>query len=91
MCSRQLDLKMEILPRMFRCKNIPLFGHSNMGIYLGNVYRAVPKHFLDVTDVHIRFQQACSESMAEHMRRNMHFYSRNCSVLIDHPAYRLVR
>ena len=64
-------LNMEFFSRMFCCQNIHLFCHRYMGIYLRNVNRAVPKHFLDIADIHICFQQACGEGMAEHMRGNM--------------------
>lgn len=62
---------MKLLSGMFCCQNIPLFGHCDMSINFCNINRAVPEHFLNIADIHIRFQQACGEGMPEHMRGNM--------------------
>ena len=62
---------MKVLSGMLCRQNIPLLGHCNMGIDFSDIDRAVPKHFLDIADVHICLQQACSEGMPEHMRSDM--------------------
>ena len=62
-----------------------------MGIDLSNVNGAVSKHFLYVADVNISFQQAGGKGMTEHVRRDMHFYRCQGSVLIDHSSDGLVR
>ena len=55
-----------------------------MGINLRNMNGTMPKHFLNVADVHIRFQEAGGESVAEHMRSDMHIYSCYGGVFINH-------
>ena len=62
---------MKILPRMLRRQYIPLLRHRNMRIDLRNIDRAMPQHFLYISDIHIRLQKAGGESMAEHMRRDV--------------------
>ena len=62
---------MEIFSWMFCCQNIPLFRHCNMGIDFRDIDGAMPKHFLDIADVYICFQQACGEGMPEHMWGDM--------------------
>ena len=76
---------------MFSGENIFLFGHGYVGIDLSNINGAVSKHFLYVTDVDICFQQAGGKGMTEHVRRDMHFYRCQGSVLIDHSSNGLVR
>lgn len=76
---------------MLSGENIFLFGHGYVGIDLSNINGAVSKHFLYVTDVDICFQQAGGKGMTEHVRRDMHFYRCQGSVLIDHSSDGLVR
>lgn len=83
-------LKTKILPRMLIRQDIPLFCHCHMCIYLCYINRAMPKHFLDISDIYVRLQEARSESMAEHMGRDMQLYCGEGGVLVYHPADRLV-
>lgn len=76
---------------MLRSKDIPLFRHRHMGINLCNINRAVPKHFLDIPDINIRFQKACCKGMAEHVGRDMQIYGGKGGVLVYHPAHGLIR
>ena len=61
-------LQPKILPRMFGCQNVTLLGKRNMCVDLGDVDGTMTKHFLNVADVYIRFQQTGCESVAEHVR-----------------------
>lgn len=56
-------LYMEIIPRMFFRKYVPLFGHGDVGIDFRNVNGAVPKYFLDIADIDVGLQQACGKGM----------------------------
>ena len=83
-------LKTKILPWMFICQDISLLCHCHMCIYLCYINRAMSKHFLDIPYVHVCFQEARRESMAEHMGRDMQLYCGEGGVLVYHPADRLV-
>ena len=71
-------------------QNVPLFGHSHMGIDFSYIDGAVSQHFLDVADVNICFQKACGEGMAEHVRGNMQTDGSKGGIFSDHSADRLV-
>lgn len=75
---------------MLRRQDIPLFRHCHMGINLRNMNGTMPKHFLNVADVNIRFQEAGGESVAEHMRGNAHFNAGKRGIFTDCTAHRLV-
>lgn len=62
---------MKIFSRMFCRKDIPLFGHGNMGVDFRDVNGTMAKHFLDITDIDICFQKAGGKCMAEHVRGDM--------------------
>ena len=82
-----VKLYMKIFSGMLRCQYITLFRHSDMGIYFCDVNRTVSQHFLNVADIHIRLQKACSKCMAEHVRRYVLVYGGESGIFVDHSAY----
>ena len=61
-----------------------------MRIDFSNVNGAVAKHFLNVADVYICFQQAGGEGVPEHMGRDMHLDCCQGTVSIYHSPNGLV-
>ena len=69
---------------------IPLLSQCDVGINLGYVDGAVPEHFLDVADVHVSFEEACGEGVAEHMRCYVQVDGGEGTVFVYHAADGLV-
>ena len=42
----------------------------------------MPKYLLDISDINVRFQKTCSESVPEHMRCDMHIYGSKRSIFM---------
>ena len=82
---------MKIFSWVFGCKNIPLFGHGNMGVYFGDIDGTMSQHFLNIADIHICFQKAGGEGVPQHMGCDMQFYGGKGSVFVDRSADRLIR
>ena len=85
-----VNLHPKIFPRMFPRKDRPLFCDCDMRIYFRDVDRAVTEHFLNVADVHVGFQQAGGEGVAEHMRRDMDVDRSQSAVVVDRAADGLI-
>ena len=85
------ELYTEILSWMFRCQDIPLLGHGNMGIDFRNVDGAVSKHLLDIADINISLQQTCGKGVPEHVWGDVQVDGGKNCVFVDNAAYRLVR
>lgn len=71
-------------------KNIPLFRQSDMRVNLRGVDGTVPQHFLDITNVYVRFQKTGGESVAEHVGRDVQMNGSKRSILLNHSAHGLV-
>ena len=93
LCERIAGSKLytEVLPWVFCCQDIPLFGHCNMGIDFCNVDGAVSQHFLNIADINISFQQTGGKGVPEHMRSDMQVYCCKRGILGDDAAYGLIR
>ena len=76
---------------MFRCQDLSLFGHRNMGIDFCDVDRAVPQHLLDIADINISLQQTCGKCVSEHVWGDMQVYCCKSGILVDDATYRLIR
>lgn len=61
-----------------------------MCVDLGDINGTMAKHFLNVADVYICFQQTGCESVAEHVRGDVLVDCGTRSVLVDHPPDRLI-
>jgi hypothetical protein len=72
-------------------QDISLPGYGHMCIDFCDFDGTVSKHFLDVADVHVGFQQAGGKGVAEHMRRDVHVNVCQGAVFADHPLNGLVR
>ena len=72
-------------------QNILLLSVGHMGIDFSRADRTVSKHFLNIADVDILFQQQSSKGVSEHMGSNMLFYSGKIGIAVDHKTDRLVR
>ena len=72
-------------------KNIFLFCIRHMCIYLSCTNRAMPKHFLDIPDIYILFQQKCGKRMSEHMWSDMLADSGKLRIAVYHEPDRLIR
>ena len=81
---------MQIFPGMACGEDVPLFGHGDMRIDGCDVDGTVSKHFLNIADIHIGFQQTGGECMAKHMRRNVQVDSCQRSVFVNHSPDRLI-
>ena len=68
---RRMLLQMKIFPRMLGGQNVTLLGECDMCIDLSDIDGTVTEHFLNVADVHIRFQQAGGKGVAEHVRSDV--------------------
>lgn len=68
-----------------------MLRHCDMSVYFSDVNRAVAQHLLNIANIDICFQKACSKGMPKHVRGDMEFYSRNRGIFIYHPSNRLVR
>ncbi len=79
------------IPRMFIHQNILLLSAGHMGIDFCRADRTVSKHFLNIADVDILFQQQSSKGVSEHMGSNMLFYSGKIGIAVDHKTDGLVR
>ena len=53
-----------------------------MGVDFRDIDGTVPKHFLYVADVHVRFQQAGGEGVSEHMGRDVQINRSDAYLLI---------
>lgn len=71
-------------------KNIPLLRQGDMRVNLRGVDGTVPQHFLDITNVDVRFQKTGGEGVAEHVGRDVHVNGSKRSILLNHSAYGLV-
>ena len=85
-----VNLHPKIFPRMFPGKDRPLFCDCDMCIYFRDVDRAMAEHFLNVADVHVGFQQAGGEGVAEHVRRDMDVDRSQSAVVVDRAADGLI-
>ena len=83
-----IDVK--VVSWMLGRQDISFLCNGHMSVYFCDMDRAVAQHFLNISDVHICFQKACSESVPEHMGRNMQVYSRQLSIFLYYPANRLI-
>ena len=82
-----VKLYMKIFSGMLRCQYITLFRHSDMGIYFCDVNRTVSQHFLNVADIHIRLQKACSKGVTEHMWCYVKIYGGERGIFVNHSAH----
>lgn len=71
-------------------QNIFLLRIRHMCINFRCADRAMPKHFLDIADIHVLFQEECGEGVAEHVRGDVLFDSGDLGVVIDHKAHGLI-
>ena len=75
---------------MLRGEDISLFGHGDMRVDLCNIDRTMSQYLLDISNINIGLQQACSEGVAEHMRSDMHVNRREGCIPVDHSADSLI-
>ncbi len=74
------------IPGMFIDKNIFLFCIGDMCVYFCCADRAVAKHFLNIPDIHILFQQQGGKRMSEHMWGNVLADACQGGVAVDHKT-----
>ncbi len=72
--------RMDLISGMFFGEDIPLFLARHMGIDLSCHNGTMSKQSLDISDINTLLQQERRKGMAEHMRRNMSFYSSQLAV-----------
>ena len=75
---------------MLRSKDVPLLRQGNMRIYFRDIDRTVPQHFLDITDINIRLQEAGGKCVPEHMGSDMEGNGGQGGIFVDHPPDSLV-
>ena len=61
-----------------------------MGVDFRDIDGAVAQHILYVADIHVGFQQAGGESMAEHMRGDGKINAGKGGIFFYHPADGLI-
>ena len=76
---------------MFGGEYIFLLRQSNMCINFCYCYGAMTKHFLDIPNIDIGFQQACCEGMSKHMWGYMQVDGSKRAVFVNHSSDRLIR
>lgn len=84
------NLNPQIFTRMFGGKDIPLFRQGDMRVNLRGVDGTVSQHFLNITDVDIRFQETGGKGVTEHVGRDVQMDGSKRSVLLNHSAHGLI-
>ena len=71
---------------MFCCQYIALFSYRNMSIYFRDINRTMTEHFLNISDINIRFKKTSGKCVPEHMRCDVQFYGSQRAVFVNHSA-----
>ena len=75
---------------MFCCQYIALFSYRNMSIYFRDINRTMTEHFLNISDINIRFKKTGGKCVPEHMRSDVQFYGGQRTVFVNHSTHRLI-